>query len=634
MNKLIKPGRAPDHDILGHWLWVLPALLIVSALSLRQINLYPPTPDEFYSMYSSGWTSGGSYSPSDIMDALAESSPTHSPGYFILLSIWGNLVSHDIAIGRVLGIFFAMLALAVTYRIARDFLAPAAAIFAILILFSNAFLNFYVAHTRMYMLLILMTGCVLWLYLRLALGRRASKRSDYAALGCAAFGLLIVYPFSVVFALTLAIYHLLFVPRSRRWLALALTAGAASLCAAPFYVIVVTEGVSETIQIWSETVQSFGEPTFAWLILITNGHPLLLAPIFVGLALASRRGGRFPKPLFWIAAIQFLLGSALLEFTDYIVVTNLRYLLPAWLVFSLFVAAGLYHLARLRAVAGALILLWVVAGLGFQTVADWPAYIAGRSYAFRHPPWQVLAGLAADSQPPPRIYYGPAKSRHHLDFSYRLPITTRQHYFDRHGLAIISFNDPQDLKTLLANNALVAPRIWIVIPEDDSLQDQFAAMKSTMRGLQYDLCLTFPIGTSWTIMDYSWSILGCNHIMQPSMSRNRLIEHSLYNASPDAGSSKLFFADAWSAVSEFERDNFAFSYQLIAPDWTNIAQLDLPMVHEGSLRRFTIDISDVPAGVYRLVLILYDKRTGQTVDWNDNPGYLPDIMELAEIILE
>ncbi len=31
--------------------------------------------------------------------------------------------------------------------------------------------------------------------------------------------------------------------------------------------------------------------------------------------------------------------------------------------------------------------------------------------------------------------------------------------------------------------------------------------------------------------------------------------------------------------------------------------------------------------------ILYDKRTGENFDWIDNPGYVPGMMELTEIIL-
>ena len=45
--------KAGDQEILGHWIWAVPILLVVAALSLRQIDLYPPTADEFFSMFNS-----------------------------------------------------------------------------------------------------------------------------------------------------------------------------------------------------------------------------------------------------------------------------------------------------------------------------------------------------------------------------------------------------------------------------------------------------------------------------------------------------------------------------------------------------------------------------------------------------
>ena len=41
--------------LLSHWAWVVPMLLVVAALSLRQSDLYPPAEDEFYSMHNAGW---------------------------------------------------------------------------------------------------------------------------------------------------------------------------------------------------------------------------------------------------------------------------------------------------------------------------------------------------------------------------------------------------------------------------------------------------------------------------------------------------------------------------------------------------------------------------------------------------
>ena len=165
----------------------MPVLLIVAALAVRQIDLYPPTADEFFSMNNAGWLRNSPYSPLDILQSLQQYSPNHTPGYFMLLSAWGRLTAYDVALGRVLTIFTGLLALAVTYRLARDFVAPVAGLFAVIIVASSAFYNFYYAHVRMYPLLVLASGIALWLYLRITHQQKRVKRSDCLALGAAVF---------------------------------------------------------------------------------------------------------------------------------------------------------------------------------------------------------------------------------------------------------------------------------------------------------------------------------------------------------------------------------------------------------------------------------------------------------------
>ena len=145
--------RRTRGDILANWAWVLPVMLIVAAFGMRQIDLYPPTTDEFFSMFNSGWVVNQPYSPAEVIQSLQDNSPNHTPGYFLLLSAWGNITTFDVAIARVLTILCALLALSIAYRLVRDFVAPAAGLFAVIIVASNAFYNFYIPHSRMYPLL-------------------------------------------------------------------------------------------------------------------------------------------------------------------------------------------------------------------------------------------------------------------------------------------------------------------------------------------------------------------------------------------------------------------------------------------------------------------------------------------------
>ena len=215
-------------DILSHWLWALPILLIVAALAIRQVDLYPPIMDEFYSMHQAGWLVDGPYSPSEIIQALQETGPDHTLGYFILLSIWGDLTAYELALGRIFSVFTGLLSLAMAYRLARDFAAPAAGLLMLIIVASNAFYNYYITFTRFYPLVVFITGIVLWLYWRIMFRAKSPRVLDYFALFAAVFALENTHLFCATFLAALGIWHLLFAPKNRRWLCVT-AAGIAAL---------------------------------------------------------------------------------------------------------------------------------------------------------------------------------------------------------------------------------------------------------------------------------------------------------------------------------------------------------------------------------------------------------------------
>ena len=80
-------------------------------------------------------------------------------------------------------------------------------------------------------------------------------------------------------------------------------------------------------------------------------------------------------------------------------------------------------------------------------------------------------------------------------------------------------------------------------------------------------------------------------------------------------------------------ERYNLSHQLISADWEQGAQLDLPLVHENSLRQFSIDATDAPAGTYRLMAILYDSRSRERFDWIENQGDPPYMQVLAEVAI-
>ena len=259
--------------ILENWIWALPFLLIAAALTFYQCEAYPPTVDEFVSMLDSGWLNGG-YSPPEILVSLMQHSPSHMPGYYFLLGGWGSLTAYDIAVARILSALLYLLILALVYRLARDFIAPFAGLFALLIVMSSTFFNFYIAHARPYTLFLLLSCLTLWLYLRATTQRADPSTKDYLSLGAAVFALVMTHLFSATLLLTIGLNHVLFAPKTRRWLKVGLAILTGVMITLPMIGLVLTGYQTAIGHLGYEGPNSI-EAVSLWLSMMLNNQPVL-----------------------------------------------------------------------------------------------------------------------------------------------------------------------------------------------------------------------------------------------------------------------------------------------------------------------------------------------------------------------
>ena len=634
MSILITSGQsAHSRGILGHWLWAVPVLLIVAALTFRQIDMYPPTPDEFYSMYNTGWLVNGPYSPIDVMQSLQRYSPNHTPGYFILLSIWGNLTAYDLALGRVLTIFTGLLSLAIAYRLARDFVAPVAGLFALIIVASNAFYNFYYAHVRMYPLLVLTSGIALWLYLRIIYQQKRVKRRDYLALGAAVFALVNAHAFSAGFLIMLGIWHLIAVPKNRRWLWVSLAVAIAVLLLSPWMPTLIFAGIDRIAPSPNDPPVGSLAAIQVWLTLFSNSQPFLLLLSIAGLALGIWKQKAALKPYLMMPVIFLLVLALAAQFSDLIQARNMRYQLAGWLLFALFIAAGFYALYRFRRWLGLLsILFWVIAGLAFQTTVAGRQYLGDRISTFSLPPAQAISRLALQAEQKP-VIVNYNYSMHRVSWPSYTGYSQREHYFERHNIAFEGGDNPEWLENDVRSAAITEPSIWIVYQTSTTHPEQAAEINVIMDDLNYQRCEAVEIGIDTVIAQYLWKSLNCQPPQLLSSHQTDAIDYQFYDAALDIAHSKLLFSDQWTAQGDDDLENYKMSYQLISADWSNPAQLDLPLVRPGELRQFSIDISKVAPGQYRLMAILYNKHTGERQNWLNSAGDLPTMLTLTDIII-
>ena len=619
-------------DAFAHWAWCLPVLLVVAHLSLRLIDIFPPTSDEFYSMYNAGLLVGGPYSPFEIIASLSEYSPSHTPAFFFLLSIWGNLTAPLLPIGRILAMCYGLLSLAIVYRLARDFVAPAAGLFAVLFAASNAFYAYYVTEIRMYTLLVIAGGAVLWLYLRILYRCKSAQTRDLVALGAAVYLLVNTHAFSVTFLLSIGIYHLIFVPQDRRWALVAAAVCVPVLLYLPWFVNFLFTDLDRVSSIWSESMAASWDVLARWMAVVTNGQPLLFILGAGGLIVAPNWLRSRIAPLIKLAIIFLIVLWVIADVTTFVSLQSMRFHLAAWHFSLLILAAGYFSFFRKRRRLGAFALLWIVAGISFQNSASWDAYVAGRIRQLSLPPWQVISRMAAETEPQPLLvlqsdYFSV------LDWASHIPYSLKEHYFDRKNLGLRKVSHLSELKTDLLNDSIVSPRVWLLYQESKLSGAEISSALATMTELGYSLCNTTKIGLDSVTIDFSWDQLNCQAPVLDSTGQNDLIEHRFYGAAADERDGVLRFVDEWSPRANQDLDNSWMSYQLISSDWANVAQVDLPLVHEGVKRRFSIDLSDIDPGSYRLMAIVYDSESGERIPWQDNAGLVPEMLLLAEVAI-
>ncbi len=604
-------------------------ILVVAALTIPQIDKYMLGYDASFSIVNAGWAADTTFSPLDTLAALFANSPDQGPLYFLLLNLWGYLVGHEIALARVLTIFFALLSLAMMYRLAADTVSPMAGAFAVIIMASNAFYTFYFAHVRYYPLIVLLSTIVIWLYLRIVDMEQAPNRLDYLALICACAALVSTHAYGVLLYAVCALYHLIIVRKNRRWLAVVAAAGAALALAGPILFIMLTQGL-EYAELWHRAnADDLGEIFVAWFNVNANGSLPLFLLSAVGIAIGWRRKSTAVQR----SALLFvfvLLGIALISsLTGIVSVGLMRHLFAGMPIAVLFQAAGLYALYCERRLLGALLGLWAIAGLSFFASADWNLYLQGRILSYQFPPRHLISRVAHQSDETAQV------------IGYQLPFKLmginwsaeylRESWFTRQEIEYLTASSLEQIDKVLRWEAAPGLSTWLAYQSSRTGTAELAMVEAELELFGYRACGRESLPIKTEMVKYSWISFDCQPAQLAASNRIDSLEYQFYGAELDPNGSRLFFADNWTALGDGPLDRLQISHQLISEDWDNVAQLDLPLVNEGERRQFSIDVSEVPPGTYRLIAIVYDRQTGVALDWQMDSSSPPSMLLLREV---
>ena len=149
---------------------------------------------------------------------VVSTSEQHGPLYFILLNVWSRVAGSDLFILRLLSTYFALLSLAAIYRLARISRLRHQALAALFIVSLNALFLFYSRELRMYTLLPFLVVWIVWCYWRLLETTERVNWWTWLSLALSCGLILYVHYFGIFILAAVAMYHLLFVRKNRRWI--------------------------------------------------------------------------------------------------------------------------------------------------------------------------------------------------------------------------------------------------------------------------------------------------------------------------------------------------------------------------------------------------------------------------------
>ncbi len=339
---------------------LIPLLLITFWLGARSLDSDSIWLDEYFSIYDAGGGAYGPLSPADIWARVATRNPWHAPGYFTLLGGWGAAVGWEPAALRAFSLLFGVLTVAGTYRLGVDLVSRRVGLYAAVVLGTSAFFVYYLHEIRMYTLVAFLVVMALIVYARLLRVPQANRALWLGWLACLV-AVLYAHYLTLIPMAGLAVYHLVFAPKNRRWWHIT---GIAALAFALFlpWLPSLLAGVGLAAEADTLHDRAIGTRHLLQLLATLFGNGSLLLPVLSLLPalLARGRGARF---LWVVTIVAILVVSVLNELFQIIPVTRIRYLLSLWALLALLVALGIDRLRRVPLLASALLAVWVVSGV-------------------------------------------------------------------------------------------------------------------------------------------------------------------------------------------------------------------------------------------------------------------------------
>lgn len=586
-------------------------LLLAFYLGVRQLNELPVWGDELSTLTNIG-AFNPPYAPTTVVKSLLQYTPPDMPAYFVISALWAQLAGWSQFVLRLLSLFAGVMFVACAYRFAAENFGKASGLYASLMLSTNAFILVFFSEFRTYTLVLLVFMVHLWLYTWLWRCRRPTTTA-ILLFGLSASMMLYSHLVSVVMVVALVFSHIVTQPKNQRWRQVLLGWAVGILPFLP-YALRLLGPISERAN--DPGAASALELLNAVAHIASNGLYWLLLPMIGAIVYLLLRTGRWLAPFALTAAIASSLVLLMLNAAiDVIAINRMRYFLPALSLMLILVSAGLASMSRWRVVGLAVLAISCLAGVRLAGSSDGHRYAGLIDRSREFPPLQRYVYLLRDKLDGDEFILGFTKrevineperfsSHSFVDYylgmqlgidgkflhanlkRYRLEQDVRD-VLDAHPHILLA-HDPSDLPFNYAQT--------LAIVEEEFLSCSSVVEEPTLR-----------------ILEYAHPVIGCDHERASIHYENdvRLLDRA---TEVDPQAERIRVLTWWDIPDDEMLYQYNISLQVVTADWQYIRLIDRHL-YDSLVPWSVIELSaaDLPAGDYRLVLILYSRDSGARV---------------------
>ncbi len=610
--------------------WLTIVLLLAFAFGANGLNSEPIWADELYSLTNMGVFSPP-YSPEQIINSITTYSSDHVPLYYLLGAAWAQLVGWTQVAMRMFSVLSGVLMIAWLYRLATEVFCRRTGLIAVLLMSTSAYVIVFFHDIRMYTMLLMLFAMQAWFYWRIAHARHVSRRY-WVALFLTALALLYTHVFSLLVFALLGIYHLLFAPRSTRWLAVLIVWAVTGLLFLPYLPTLFTAIAlaAENVKV-TEAAASIPELIYHFAFLLFNGQNLLI-PLFAGIVIyclwRTRSGVAWKFAL--VSLTVLLLITLLNELVGIIPVKRMRYFLILWIPFVMICAFGLASMPRWHRATFLFAFIWIFAGFQFYRSQQLLDYIGGMQKARLHPPIHEYRDALLGKVRAEDFLLG-FSFVDYVNNVYKFGDSVIDYYTDAQlGIdgAFIPWRWQEErLQIDLVRKIDRHPYILLAYHPNDLKKNHEDVYEYI--AARYESCEAVIDSADLIVQRFANPLAGCQRAYQPIHYDNGISivdRFGEYAASEDL----VRAVTGWEVAAEHQLDQYNISIQLLDSQWEKYWQQDWHLYNR-ILKWHELEFQperELLPGAYRLVVILYDRYTGERVTGIDlssgeSSPYLP-----------